>query len=260
MFKEFSVVVPVHNEERFLFYSLPSIYRLEPDEVILLFDRCTDKSLNVAEKLAKRFEYAYRTRFIELNKPSPEWAFRVAFLRWHGFKEAKNDIILNTDADVILDEKIKTYLPQVGKNNVALISFGRKSYPPAPRLLIARLITNFSLKAFAGTFAFSRRALFETIDENTFRRIVSAEDTYIYLSISKKYKTMFIQTNTIHLREKESAEKQFVRGIAYWEVGHNPLWKATLHSIVYFRPLLLAGYFHARLKDRENTDFFLKRR
>jgi glycosyltransferase involved in cell wall biosynthesis len=256
MCKKFSVIVPIHNEERYLYYSLPSIYRLEPDEVILLFDRCTDNSLEVAEKLAKRFGYINQTKFIELNEPSPEWAFRVAFLIWHGFNEARNDIILNTAADIILDEKIKKYLPLVGKNNVALISFGRKSYPPSPRLLVARLITKFTLKAFTGTLAFSKKALFKTIDENSFKRIVSAEDTYIYLSISKKYKTMFIQTNNIHLREKETAEKQFVRGIAYWQVSRNSLWKAMLHSIIYFRPLLLAGYIHARLNDRKITNHF----
>jgi glycosyltransferase involved in cell wall biosynthesis len=243
--------MPVHNEERFLPYSLPSIYKLEPDEVILLFDRCTDKSLEIAEKLAKRFKYSQRTKFIELNDPSPEWTFRVAFLRWYGFREAKNDIILNTDADIILDKKIKEYLSQIGKDNVALISFGRKSYPPTPRLLIARFLFNLLPQAFTGTFAFSRKAFLETVDENIFKKIISAEDTYLYLSISKKYKTVFIQTNTIHLREKESAKKQYARGVAYWEVSHNPLWKAILHSVVYFRPLLLMGYFHARLNNKE---------
>jgi len=67
---------------------------------------------------------------------------------------------------------------------------------------------------------------------------------------------MFIQTNNIHLREKETAEKQFVRGIAYWQVSRNSLWKAMLHSIIYFRPLLLAGYIHARLNDRKITNHF----
>ena len=50
---KFSVIVPIHNEEEFLPYSLPSVYALNPEEVLLLFDRCSDKSANVASKISK---------------------------------------------------------------------------------------------------------------------------------------------------------------------------------------------------------------
>ena len=41
---QFSVVMLIHNEEKLLSYSLPSIYRLDPSEVVLIFDNCSDES------------------------------------------------------------------------------------------------------------------------------------------------------------------------------------------------------------------------
>jgi len=72
---KFSVVVPIHNEAKYLPYSLPAIYRLEPDEVILIFDRCTDESLEISKNISEKFGNKSETRYIELNKPSMDWKF-----------------------------------------------------------------------------------------------------------------------------------------------------------------------------------------
>jgi glycosyltransferase involved in cell wall biosynthesis len=247
---KFSVVMPVHNEEKFLPYSLPSIFRLKPDEVILIFDRCMDRSIEVAKKIAEKFGYLQQTKLIELNKPSPKWRFRVAFLRRYGFKMAENDVILNTDADTLLDEKISEYVPLVGKDEIALVGFGRISYPFTFQNFIGRLVYTFIPKiGFVGLYAFSKKVWLEAEDQDAVKKILRAEDTYLHQSISKKYRTKFIKTNTLHLRPKETAEMHLIRGTTYWTVQHNPLWKAILHSIIYFRPLILVGYLHARLQD-----------
>lgn len=64
----FTVVMPVHNEEKFLPLSLPSIYNLKPSEVILIFDRCTDKSLEVAKKLSTKHHLHEKTKFVEVTE------------------------------------------------------------------------------------------------------------------------------------------------------------------------------------------------
>lgn len=245
----FSVVMPIHNEEKFLYYSLPSIYRLKPDEVILIFDRCTDNSLKVARKIAKCFKYLERTQFIELNEPSPEWKFRVAFLRRYGFKLAKNDIILNTDADTILDPKIRRYIKKIGKDNIALVSFGRRNYPITFQDFIFRLTSLINPKiGFTGIYAFSKRAWLETEDQDKVKKIIRAEDTHLKEAISDKYKTLFIKTSSIHLRPEETKERHYIKGYVYWAVKRNPIWKAFLHCIIYLRPQLLSGYIYARRK------------
>lgn len=244
---ELSVVMPIHNEEKFLPFSLPSVFRLSPDDVVLIFDRCIDRSLAVSHKITKHFKYDSKTRFIEINEPSPEWRFRVAFLRTYGYNLAKNNIILNTDADIILDEKIREYIKLIGKNNVGLISFGRKEYPFTFQNFIARLIATFIPKiAFAGTYAFSKEIWQEIMDKEKMKKILSAEDTYVYMTISEKYKTKFIKTNNIHLRPKESSQRHFTKGITLWEVKHDPLWKVILHSVIYLHPMVLVGYLYAK--------------
>jgi len=249
---KFSVVMPIHNEEEFLPYSLPSIFLLKPDEVILIFDRCTDRSTNIAKKIAEKFDYSKRTKFIELNEPSPEWKFRVAFLRRYGFKTAKNNILLNTDADTILDKKISKYLPIIGRNGIALISFSRKTYPPTFQTFIAKLVTILIPKiGFTGIYAFSKKAWLETENQNSVKNIIRAEDTHLYLSISKKYKTKFIKTSTLHLRPEEKANRHFIKGVINWNVRRYPFWRAIISSIIYLRPLMLAGYLHARLRRQK---------
>jgi glycosyltransferase involved in cell wall biosynthesis len=251
---KFSIVMPIHNEQEFLPYSLPSIFYLKPDEVGLIFDRCTDKSIEIAKKITEKFEYSKKTKFIELNNPSPDWKFRVAFLRRHAFKLAKNDVILNTDADTILDQKIIEYLHLVGKNGIALVSFSRTCYPLTFQNFIAKLVSSLIPKiGFTGIYAFSRKAWMETENQNAAKKIMRAEDTHLHRAISKKYKTMFIKTNTIHLRPEEKANRHFIRGVTCWTVKHDSIWTTIIRSLIYLRPLLLAGYLHARLQDSTSS-------
>ena len=251
---KFSVVMPIHNEEKFLPYSLPSIFGLEPDEVILIFDRCTDRSMEIAKKITEKLGYSKKTKIIELNYASPDWKFQVAFLRRHGFKMTKNDTILNTDADTVLDRKITEYLPLIGKQGTALISFSRTPYPLTFQNFIAKVVSTFIPKiGFTGIYVFSKKAWLETENQDAAKKILRAEDTHLYLSISKKYKTMFFKTNTIHLRPEEKANRHFIMGVTRWTVRHDSLWTTIIRCLVYLRPLLLAGYLYARLQDSTDS-------
>lgn len=245
---KFSIVMPIHNEENFLPFSLPSIFKLGPDEIILIFDRCTDRSLTLSYEIAKRANYKSHTKFIEMNEQSPKWKFRPAFLRTYGFKMARNDIILNTDADIILDYTIRGCLRLIGKKGIGLISFGRREYPITFQGSVARLISTFIPKiGFTGTYAFSKKAWQKTMDEETMKKIYSAEDTYLCMLVSRSYKTRFIKTDNIHLRPREDQKSHFIKGVTRWQVKHDPLWKALLHSLIYLRPMVFVGYLHARL-------------
>jgi len=247
---EFSVVMPIHNEEKLLSYSLPSIFRLEPDEVILIFDRCTDNSLEIAEKITKRYEYGSRTRFIELNELSSEWKFRIAFLRRHGFNLARNCTILNTDADNILDEKIADYLHFVGKKNIGMVMFNRTPYPRTLQSFLGTLASPvIPMSGFGGLYAFSKKAWSEIEKQESARNTPRAEDTHLRLSISKKYRVIFVKSNTIHLRPKETAKYHFMKGITRWQARRERFLTVVLHSFIFLRPLVLSGYLKARLQN-----------
>ena len=248
----FSVVMPIHNEEIFLPYSLPSVLRLMPDEVILIFDRCFDKSLEIAEEITERYKYRSRTAFIELNEPSQGWKFRVAFLRRHGFKLARNDIVLNTDADNLLDEKIANYIRLVGEKNVGMVKFSLVPYPRTFQSFIGTLVSPFlPTVGFGSLYAFSKKAWLETENQESIRNTSRAEDTHLRLSIQQRYKVLFVKTKTLNLRPRETPDYHFLKGVTRWQEKRENLLVVVIHSFIYLRPLVLWGYLKARLQTRE---------
>lgn len=245
---KFSVVMPIHNEEKYLPYSLPSTYRLKPDEVVLIFDRCTDESLKLSKRIAKTLDYYQSTKFVELDEPAPGWASRKAFLRRQGYKLTENDVILNVDADFYLDPMIREHLQRIGRNGVGLISFGFLDKPYSIRTFIKRAITQVSpFKGLAGLFAFSKKAWLETENPESAKRILISEDSYLCLCIARKYRKEYFNTKTLHLRPNENTRRHYLRGVAYWKDVQEPSTiKMLLHSIMMIRPAVLKGYLHAK--------------
>lgn len=85
-----SVVIPAHNEERYIKRTLESIQKQthKPYEVIVVDNNSTDKTGGIAKKMGVKVLY-------EKNKG-------CGFARKAGFEAAKGDIIATTDADSIL--------------------------------------------------------------------------------------------------------------------------------------------------------------
>lgn len=243
----FSIVLPVHNEENLLKYTLPSVYRLKPGEVIIIFDRCSDNSVLLSKKIEKKFSGESFTKFIELNDSSPEWSSRIAFLRNYGNNISSNDIILTTDADIVLDEKITEYIKLISEKGIAFISLSFYDYPYTIQCFTRRLFSTLTpAKSYAGLYIFSKKAWKETEDIEKEKKIIRSEDTLLRLSIQTKYKTIFRNTSSFHLRPMENKNRHYLKGIDYWEIVHESFLKIFLHSILNFRPATMAGYIHAR--------------
>lgn len=243
--------MPVYREKEFLPYSLPCVYRLKPAEVLLLFDSVGD--IETAKKIAKKFLYEKRTMFIDLtNKPSPEWKCRIAFARRYGFEKATYDKILNTDADTTLDPSIKNYTNKVGEKNIGLISFKRINYPIQLRQMISIPAQNLFPVGFTGLYTFYRPYWRETEDLEELKKLPSAEDTHLHLSMQKKYRVMFIRkVRNFHLRAIETKERHYLTGKMKYLVQQAPPWRVLAHSIIYLRPAVFSGYLAERLKDSE---------
>ena len=244
--------MPVYRDKRFLPYSLPSVYRLKPAEVLLLFDSIED--IEVAKKIAKKFSYEGRTIFIDLTKKSsPEWLCRIAFARRYGFEQATYNRILNTDADTTLDPRIKNYVDKVGEKNVGLVSFRRINYPIQLRHMISIVAQNFFPIGFTGLYVFYKPYWQETEDLEELKRLPSAEDTHLYLSMRKKYKTLFVsEVKNFHLRAIETKDRHYLTGKTKYSVEKAPLWKVLAHSIIYLRPVVFSGYLAERFKHSKH--------
>lgn len=237
--------MPIHNEEALLSYSLPSVYELEPDEVVLVFDRCTDKSRQIAKTITDHYKRKHastaETVFVMANEPS-DYEYRVAYLMRKGFAVAKNDSILVTAADIILDRQIlgKTKQP------TALVSFEYKDFPVSFRNVVKRLLECvLPLQWLSGIHLFSQRSWRETEDREKVKQISRAEDTFRADAIRTRYGTKLVLSNTVHLRERENREDHFQRGRAAYMVGR-PFWLTILKAVVLLRLNEIKGYLHER--------------
>lgn len=248
--KNFSVVLPIHNEEDFLHYSLPSILKLKPNELILIFDRCTDKSIELALRIVKAYNYSSKTRTIFITEKFKSRIFQLAGVRRRGYALAKNNIILSTGADIILDSTC-TQAPTVfADDRIALISLGCMDYPVSPRNLIGNLVSHIMNKLghprFYGPFLFKRDKYLK-VSKNEKIGIIS-EDAPLWLALLQKYEMKVLSAKCLHLRQDETHSRNYARGRDYWRVAKRNVLFALASSLLMLRPSLMAGYIHERLR------------
>jgi len=247
---KFTVILPIHNEEAYLPYSLPSIYKLFPDEVLLLFDGCTDNSKKVAYNIAERYKIMDKTMFVDVPE-SPDWRFRSSFLRVYGTKLAKHNLLLLSNADIILKPQITQRFSLIGKNNVALITFMYKDFPVDYRNLLKRLLVSTGLKALGserwltGIMLFNKKIALESENLESLKQIESAEDTHLHLAITRGHRSLCFITDILHLRPR-GASRDLLRGRLLWTVGHRSFLHTLLTGIVFLRLNIIKGYIQER--------------
>jgi len=253
--KSFSVILPCHNEESYLLYSLPSIFDLNPTEVLILLDHCTDATAHVAKTLAFKYQMSTRLTLVNVDEFS-DFRMRFAYLRWIGCKLCTYDTVLVTGADLILDPKIRDYLCSLN-DSVKMINFGYQDFPINWRNLLKRLMTKLmrrvgSERWLSGVHVFSKQAMLEMEDLDDLKRIEAAQDTHLHKAIQRKYETVYILTATLHLRPKESGDRHYLRGKLYWNVAHRGFLITLLSAVSMFRLNLIKGYIHERFGAAKN--------
>jgi hypothetical protein len=243
--------MPIKNEEKFLPYSLPALYRLKPDEVILLFDNCDDSSVDVALAIVNKYDSDCAiTKIVYVFEESKDWKFRVAYLKRKGLDLASYDAVLINDADTIVSPKIRPCIELM--RYYKHISFSRFDYPVNFRKLTKRALRIFYRRGkMGGVNVVSVSAYRLCEDRNKVRSILCGEDTLLRYSIQQKFPVLFVDLPNIHLRPNESPEYQYKRGIQFWEILKTPFWKVVLSAVISFRPYLIKGYIKARYGEIE---------
>jgi len=260
---DFSVVMPIHNESELLRLSLPSVFRLDPAETILLFDNCTDDSYNVAVEISKRTNFFEKTIFrVVSEEEGIQFSFRPTFLRIMGYSMAKCNKILKTDADLVLDPKIKDYIPRLGKDNIGIITFEYLDYPISYRHMIKRLLEKMRIplpqseRWLGGNILFFledwKKAFHKRQeDENKkvdLAKVKRGEDTLFHkLLLSERHrKSIIVLTNTLHLRPVESPKRHYLRGQISWKVAKRSFSLILAQAIIFNRLNMIKGYLDAR--------------
>jgi len=281
---EFSIVVPIKDEVKYIPRTLPSYYSLRPGEVVLCFDDPPDvEALAITKKVIKTCGAENISKFIFV-KHDPEWAYHQANVRRSGFKAARYDRILTVDIDILINRKILKTLELVGKNNVGLSSCSKFYYPVglsgffrAVERNVFRKIDSYvdkllarrsSSATFSGLYAIYRPYWLDSEDSNEVKRLTSVktkdvsrtqsgtmrpvgEDRFLCDSMIRKHKVIHLPDiagidfgPAIHDRPIS----QFESGRYSFDHGRSLL-GAIIQAFTRAHPHFIRGYLYEKLRS-----------
>lgn len=245
----FSVVIPCHNEEAMLPKTLGSVYALRPDEVFFGLDRCTDGTEGVVKRWADAYSKHTETTIRRYtDSDGAGWKFRGGFLRRDAYSRVRNNVIVNSAADLRLCPSIARRVREI-PDPYALISFHYYENPWTIQCFERGILCRIR-HGFAGLLALNRPAWMETEDLDDLRTIQRAEDTHLQFAIRKRYRVKHYHTYSLHLRPNESFQDHYNRGQATYALVTHKVLRVFIQSVVMLRPAKFVGFMHARSADR----------
>ena len=242
-----TVLICAHNEESYIRKSLEGVLRqsIPPARIILVADRCTDKTVAMSKNMLPR-------NSIIIGKRELLWKNSYAENLEIGRKNAIGDVLAIVDADILVPplfiEKTSASCldwasvsalvrtdPSQGLMN-KLVSFWERSYLFAP----------LGREARGGARSISMRALAKA---GGFRDVI-APDTDLDIRLKQHGERVKMDTSVValHLRKMSLVRSVFYQiraGEARRQLGVSPL-RTLLHSVARLRPFVLYGYIKAK--------------
>ena len=128
-----SVIIPAHNEEKFISETVNSILNqtYKKIEIIIVDDGSKDKTLELVTNLAKKNK---NIRILKFNK-----GHSAAFARNKGAKIARGSILIFQDGDCIADKKLVSVVVQ--KINAGWDGVASRTLNVPPKTIIGRAIS-----------------------------------------------------------------------------------------------------------------------
>ena len=285
---KFTVVTPIKNEISRLKRSLPTIYDLNPTEVLIVTDKPSPpKIVKAVNQLSKKYNMQEKTRILEVGR-NPEYNYHQAWIRRSGYRNAKYDVILTTDVDIYLRKNVLKAINMVGKDNIAMVSVSKFRYPYDLTslfrawgnfflLLLHAFIfkhfdgspSGYKMSTFSGVYALSRPLWLKAENEEELKNMIPpfykkssnnindiplGEDTFLRDSfLKKKYRVITLdKIGGIVMNREEwiKPEAQFYRGRHYAKVGRSLL-GAAVHAIFHTELAFFKGYYYERLRRKQ---------
>ena len=136
-YKNFSIVIPIYNEEEILEESTNAIFslckRMGIDfEIIFSENGSTDKTKAIAEELTNK-----HPEIKIISNPEPNYGNALK----NGFEIAKNDIVISFDIDYFSKKFLKQSL-ELDENFVALVASKRLNESEDERTFIRKMATS----------------------------------------------------------------------------------------------------------------------
>jgi len=251
-----SIIMPVHNEEKYLLDALKPIEKLKIHEIIFVLDNCTDNS----EKIVRGFTSKHRNSKIVYMREH-KWLNKAFETYDFGAQHATGEYIFFVGSDVIVDPQIFTE-KHCNRHNALKFHFhnydlyGSKIGYAYEKVLFTILNKLGFANEQCFVEAFRKNYWQKTRHENPPEDIVGfikrpKEVLRAILEETHEIKFKHItNVECLHLRPKLTKEQQLLRGLARYILEY-PFWKVLLHSILLSRIYILIGYFHAKYNYRK---------
>jgi glycosyltransferase involved in cell wall biosynthesis len=240
-----TAVMSVHNEERFLPIGLQCFEEARIGELLILLDRCTDHSGEIAESFAKRVSYAVRVVNVDRT-----WSYGTNSVYELGFKLAKGEIVYHTAADFIYDARM--FDIDWSSLDMAAFYYNEKPYfgslldnvqigwDNIYRRTLLRVRGLMGKPVFDGVLGV-RKSVIDSIP----KPFPVAEDTAIidYVLKNKLRYLFYFGMNNLHLRPMTHGDKfkQIRQGIVLREVNAR-MSTVLIHSILMGNRHIFQGF------------------
>jgi len=255
--------MPVKDEHDLLRRSLPACYNVDPDEVVLCFDKpAPAKCIQVAQDISAKHR-SIKTRIVEVER-NPQWRFHQAWVRRSGFRAAEHDRILTVDVDLIINRNVLKALDLVGKDDVGMVSCS-KFYPiRGPlgfwRAVAYHLARRAHFAPFTGLYCIFRPYWLDSEDEGiksledprTERALGSlaavGEDTYLRNCMVTRHRVLYLREVGAYCMTRyveDVPHMQFELG-RYMAAKNYSLLQVLLKTLMYARIHYLRGYLYQR--------------
>ena len=268
-------MIPVKDELDLIQRNLPSWCRLNPNEILLCFDKpspqgCVEEALRIGR------EFRVVIKILEVGR-NPAYRFQQAWIRRSGFRAARNDTILTGDIDLQVFPSCLKSLELVGQENVGLVSLsklrrrqgfvgGLRNFMEHTARTYARAIRKrkAGLVYFTGLYCISRRYWLDSEPEESIMSLQNpktappietawgfyiGEDTHLRDWMIKKYKVLYlvdIGAVDTRLGLEDSRLIQYKIGMKFAHDRKGFL-RLLLHALVHIRPYVIVGYMHRRV-------------
>jgi hypothetical protein len=249
------------EEHRYMLGCLSSVFALGPSELILALDVPSSKRIvRRAKELAKRHGF-HGLRIIAVPMSS-EWNMQFAKVVYETYSQASSDHILCFDIDTVLADSVLLGLEDIGRGQVACISFTknllRRNFSDAIRNFFYRRHVKRAKMAFAGLYWIYRPYYYELVKEREFKKIYNGIDTFLVQKILSQEKYRLVTRkeagcNCLTYQSNDYPWRQFQDGYLY--SGHGmQAYRALLHTFVSQHPYFWKGYRYNRKNRPSEMD------
>lgn len=242
-----SGVMPVHNEQEYLPYSLGGLKGAPLDELVVVLDRCTDNS----ERIITRFKPNYPVRVYP--KTWQKWQSKIAETFEYGFSLASGDVLYGLAADCVCDPKMFDPKPFEKHAMVSYQYYNRDIHTSAIRQNMEIFLSkcfqriDFAQQVWHGGVFATKKSVWRELH---FRDLPSEYGENVQFKgycerlMAKGHRYCHVKTTKIvHLRAPLNRGIQILEGKGRARLRY-PYWRVLLHSLIHVKPHVLVGYVH----------------